>query len=296
MLSILIPIYNYDIRPLVYGLQSEASQLDLEWEILCYDDGSDEQWKATNRDLKAFPHIYYLELAKNIGRSAIRNKLAQDARGSYLLFLDNDSGLVGDQFLGNYIQYFPTKAVLYGGRIYKSETPAQKRQMLHWTFGYKRESLTLDQREEAPYESFMTNNFCLRRELYLEIGLDERIKTYGHEDTLFGLSLKENKIEIRHIDNPVIHLGLEDQESFLSKQKEAIENLTQLQLHYPSFSTRLTRTVELLKRWHLLAFAKWVLQFLMPGINRNLRGPQPNMRYLDLWKLYHLLKRSSVSN
>jgi hypothetical protein len=38
----------------------------------------------------------------------------------------------------------------------------------------------------------------------LNIPFDERIRNYGYEDVLLGKRLKENKIDILHIDNPLI--------------------------------------------------------------------------------------------
>ena len=40
MLSVLIPIYNYDCRRLINSLSAQAENLDVEYEILAFDDGS----------------------------------------------------------------------------------------------------------------------------------------------------------------------------------------------------------------------------------------------------------------
>ena len=41
--------------------------------------------------------------------------------------------------------------------------------------------------------------------------------------------IKQRKIPILHLNNPLEHLGLEPQTIFLKKQKEAIKNLYKLQ-------------------------------------------------------------------
>ena len=40
MLSILIPIYNFDVQELVQKLHQQASLLAIAFEIVCVDDGS----------------------------------------------------------------------------------------------------------------------------------------------------------------------------------------------------------------------------------------------------------------
>ncbi|RME04221.1 MAG: glycosyltransferase family 2 protein, partial [Bacteroidetes bacterium] len=46
MLSILIPIYNFNVVELVMELHRQATELDEPVEILAFDDGSEGKWKA----------------------------------------------------------------------------------------------------------------------------------------------------------------------------------------------------------------------------------------------------------
>lgn len=101
MLSVLIPIYNYDCRRLINSLSAQAENLDVEYEILAFDDGS-SLFLEENREVKNLPHVVYRELGKNIGRSAIRNLLADEARYPYLVFMDCDMQVVSDSYLKNY--------------------------------------------------------------------------------------------------------------------------------------------------------------------------------------------------
>ena len=284
MLSILIPVYNFSIEPLVVALAAQAEALSIDWEIRCYDDGSIPEWRSVNQPVALLPQVIYQELEQNIGRAAIRNLLAQDARFPYLLFLDNDSGIVRADFLRTYVQNLPTEGILYGGRVYTDDPPADPAWRLHWTYGHRRESLPLDRRVAAPYESFMTNNFCVPRTLMLEIGFDAQLTTYGHEDTIFGQELAQRGIPIVHLDNPVVHLGLEAAPVFLRKQAEALQNLTYLQQQYPAFRTRLLALEARLpaSAWALLAK---LAPALLPWLEKQLSGSQPRMSALDVWKL-----------
>lgn len=92
MLSILIPVYNYDVRSLVGDLAKQCLEASIPFEILCYDDHSQEEFDRINQKVIQLEGVTYFRLAKNVGRSMIRNHLAQVARYDHLLFLDCDSG------------------------------------------------------------------------------------------------------------------------------------------------------------------------------------------------------------
>ena len=117
MLSVLIPIYNYDCRRLINSLSAQAENLDVEYEILAFDDGS-SLFLEENREVKNLPHVVYRELGKNIGRSAIRNLLADEAHYPYLVFMDCDMQVVSDSYLKNYLDQIGNAQVMCGGHIY----------------------------------------------------------------------------------------------------------------------------------------------------------------------------------
>ena len=48
MLSILIPIYNYDVRSLVEDLFHQCKDQNIEFEIVCMDDASDPSYRQLN--------------------------------------------------------------------------------------------------------------------------------------------------------------------------------------------------------------------------------------------------------
>ena len=88
MLSILIPIFNKDVRPLVYSLAKQCIKANINYQILCFDDKSEDKWKEKNSELASKININYTELSENLGRSRIRNWLGKAAYFEYLLFLD----------------------------------------------------------------------------------------------------------------------------------------------------------------------------------------------------------------
>ena len=100
MLSILIPTYNCDCTRLVKELYSQAEHADVDYEIIVADDASPMvEHKMKNREINALPHCRLIELEENIGRARIRNRLADEARHEWLLFMDADAEVISDDFI-----------------------------------------------------------------------------------------------------------------------------------------------------------------------------------------------------
>lgn len=290
MLSICIPIYAYDVRPLVQQLHAQAQSLQLPWEIRLLDDASPAQWQEINAELDKLPGVHFDQLPQNIGRAAIRNELARRARYDYLLFLDGD-GMPEDQdFLARYVSCLHPQHLLCGGRTYAPQAPADPQLFLHWYYGQQQEVRSAAQRQQQPYLGFMTNNFVVARSVLAQIPFDERITTYGHEDTLFGQAVATAGLQIMHLDNPVRHLGLEPATEWLHKQEEAVVNLCKISRRFPQLDTRLLRWGRQLQRWPVVARACLkIIPPLLPLMQRHLlhRRP-PRLWVLALLKLYWL--------
>lgn len=237
MLSVLVPVYNTDVRSLAEELRLQIAILSGDAEVIFLDDGSAEQWKKLNRTIRQDDHLRYLESETNLGRSAIRNKLAGLAKYSSLLFLDGDSVIIRKNFLDCYIAAIKNTAVVCGGRVYGSLSIGRKDWALHRKYGLKREQIPAMKRNANPWRSFMTNNFLIPRDILQNIGFDEQISGYGHEDTLFGFQLKLKGIPVIHIDNPVEHGILDTNMGFLEKSLIAAENLAEIRerIHEPAF-------------------------------------------------------------
>ena len=291
MLSILIPIYNFNVVQLVKDLHFQSSQTGTPFEILCFDDDSQVFYKEQNRELKDLPGVTYRELQSNIGRSKIRNQLAEASQYDNLLFLDCDSALPNDDFVKKYIIHIENYHVVYGGRIYDQYPPLTKDKYFRWYYGRKRESTNVDFRLRNPYKSFMTNNFLIHKKAFLSIRLNENIQGYGHEDTMFGIRLKENSVAIKHINNPVVHIGLEDFEEYMEKTTEGLKNLLFISGFVDLTNTvRLYRFLTLTKKYRIYNLVDNVEKGLERIILRNLQGNRPILRGFDLFKLGRLIR------
>ncbi len=289
MLSILIPTYNWDVCPLIADLHGQCVQTGVAFEIRCYEDGSAKNFVEKNKAGVNFTQVVYQVFEKNQGRARIRNRLAADARFPFLLFLDCDSGLAKKDFVATYLSRSQEGRILYGGRQYPKKKPKDKKRLLHWSYGHKRESVAAYRRQNQPYHCFMTNNFLIPKSLFTSIGFDERLLQYGHEDTLFGMQLRERNIPILHLDNPVIHLGIEEAALFLEKNRQAMENLSFLAKQYPYLDTRLLQNVKRMNALKMKGLSQRMLQLFFPFIEKNLLSGKPRLRALDLYKLYYFL-------
>jgi hypothetical protein len=99
----------------------------------------------------------------------------------------------------------------------------------------------------------MTGNFLVPKSIFLQFPLHDVITGYGHEDTLLGYKFQQAGIPMKHIDNPVFHLGLEENEVFFAKSKEAVFSLLRLkQLGY-TVPSKLISGYNLLEKLNLVA-------------------------------------------
>ncbi|MEO0734549.1 MAG: hypothetical protein AAFZ52_17060, partial [Bacteroidota bacterium] len=129
---------------------------------------------------------------------------------------------------------------------------------------------------------FQSNNFLVKRSIVLEVPFSEQVAGYGHEDTLWGQEVAAAGYTIRHIDNPVLHRGLETTTEFLRKQQRAVKNLRFLKSKHPHLRTRLLDVVErypMLARQTRFLPEKMLVQLLT-------KGEQPPLYLLDLLKLH----------
>ena len=55
MLSVLIPVFNYDITDLVFELHQQLTENEIAFEIIAVDDGSNEEFTSKNKDILKHP-------------------------------------------------------------------------------------------------------------------------------------------------------------------------------------------------------------------------------------------------
>ncbi len=295
MLSILIPTYNYNITLLVNELHRQASGTYIDFEILVMEDGS-TLFLDENKAVADLTFCKYTILTKNMGRSAIRNRLADEAKYDHLLFMDCDSEVIMPHFIEKYIAFCKENSVVVGGTAYDPENK-DPRYSLRLKYGRLREAKSaLEREKDGQYSHFSAFNFLISKNIFTQIRFDENIRGYGHEDTLFGHKIAEMKCNMLHIDNPLLHKGLDENNAFISKTEESIRNLYRLYLSgkYPFFEqqSKLLFKFNQFRKKNFIRVLAALYPALRPVIIRNLTGMNPSLRLFDSYKLLFLARLS----
>lgn len=292
MISVLIPVYNTEVISLVSELSQQLKNLNIRGEIIAFDDKSLPSYRERNQSITKIPYVVYRELSENHGRTAIRQLLGSAANYEWLLFLDNDSRILRDDFLERYIDALRKDYDAYvGGTTYPSKA-VNCEKMLHWKYGVKRESI------KANTTAFHTNNFCIRKNVFQELNFPGFLKQYGHEDTWMGIELKRSRKKILHIDNTVEHINIESTSIFLDKTQQALQNL--LLLETVTEKGQLSKQVTMFKMYRQvkqlgLAFAVDLLyRSAKKKILENLHSCNPSLLAFDFYRLYHLIRLSGT--
>ncbi|AQS93764.1 hypothetical protein BXQ17_06700 [Polaribacter sp. BM10] len=284
MLSVLIPTYNYNAFLLVKKIHEQLVLENIVFEIICFDDGSNSSININNEEINTLSNATFIAFNKNVGRSAIRNLLAEKATFNWLLFLDADVLPISDNFIKNYSKYFNSdKIVFCGGIKYQDSTENQK--YLRYKYGKKNEEISLNKRRQNPSKYFFTSNFLIQKAVFLKIKFEEKLVDYGKEDLLFSMDLITQGYKIEQIENEVYHLGIDDNALFIQKTKKAMKNLIFLERSnlIDVDSMQLLKLIHKISRFKLLR----PIAFLQP-VFENLATNKSSVFFLNCMKVSYL--------
>ncbi len=295
MLSVLIPTYNYNVYPLVKEIHKQLTKQGIDFEILVYDDASTKTFK-TNHLLNDLQNVIHKRFETNQGRTKMRDLLANDAKFEMLLFLDADMFPKDRFFIAKYLKEIEkNKADVYFGGLQVAKNPPDKNKILRWKYGKERESLSIEMRQKFPYRSIISGALTINRKVFLQVS--EKLKNlnrYGL-DIYFSYLLKKQNIKVKHFNNPIIHLGLEDSEKFLLKTRKAVETLKFLvsnEMISKDYS-KLSKTGYQLKKIRLCFPVEIFLKIFRKLILNNLLSKTPSLRLFDLYKLYYFCQNKN---
>lgn len=180
-----------------------------EYEIIVVDDngkGTLNQYR-TERIIEEFKGIKYLVLDKNMGANAARNKGILEAKGKYILLLDDD-----DEFLENKLEIFEQEIRKKEVDILYSEANFIDAKTNKIVFKTKLEEI-----ENIKYE-ILKNNFIgsnsfvgLKKSKLLEVGLfDEQLKSC--QDWEMWIRIIFNEGEISGIKERLVNYYIDSNE------------------------------------------------------------------------------------
>lgn len=288
MISILIPVYNYNVVPLARAIHRQAMALKTPFEIIIWDDNSSNLCvESANKEVEKLQRVTYIRATENKGRAASRNALAETARFKWLLFLDADVLPASPHFVENYREHLSKADIIFGGITYNKERPEDK--TLRWKYGRARETQTVKQRKKKPFISIISQGFLIKKSLFLRANqfLENR---YGL-DALFTSNLKKEGATVLHIDNPVIHQGLEDNKIFMEKSVKAVQSLIYLSEkgliakdHYTIQKAALQ-----LEKYRLTGLFLKCTALFENKIKNNLLSSNPSLFVFDMYRLRILI-------
>jgi glycosyltransferase involved in cell wall biosynthesis len=277
MISILIPVYNYNIEPLIKVLCDQVSDTNINYEIIVIDDAS-TSIKYQKQHLLNYKNLSLIQLDKNIGRSAIRNLLASKANYENCLFIDAGNLPKSKSFINSYLDNLNNEVVI-GGMVEAEQKP-KKPYRLRWLFTKKRERFSND-------KVCSSANFMIKKQIINKYPFDESVQQYGYEDLFFFNTLKDNSVDLHFIDNPVIHDCGEDAFVFMRKIEQGLENLAEFSIkNYDLIKdNNIVTLYERIHHYRLDFLIKSLFKLTRGLILKNLNSSYPSILLFDFYRL-----------
>ena len=268
-LSVLVPFYGDDPRPLLRRLDLQARRLAGAVELVVLDDGNPDGrlGAAVEAQVRALAcPARLVRLSANEGRAKGRNRLVRHARAQHLLFLDGDMAPDAPDFLARWVEAARAGAAVAFGGFTVDAAPASAATAVHREMARRSDCLRAALRRRSPEKYVFTSNLLVRRDVIASEPFDEGFAGWGWEDVEWAMRVSR-RWPIEHLDNTATHLGLDTVEALARKYEQSAANFARVRAAhpdivaaYPSF-----RVAKALKRapfraaWRpvLREFARW---------------------------------------
>jgi glycosyltransferase involved in cell wall biosynthesis len=226
-LSVLIPFHRDDPTALLTCLDQARAPV----EIVALDDGSDDATLAARvaeTVCRLQTPARFVRLAANEGRAAGRNRLAAQARGRHLLFLDADMLPDAADFLTRWLDLVEREdpAAAFGG-FSLDQAPRTRANAVHRALALRSDCQPVEARRRAPEKYVFTSNLLIRRDVFEAEPFDAGFVGWGWEDVEWGMRVSRRH-PIHHIDNPATHLGLTPAAAIAAKFEQSAANFARI--------------------------------------------------------------------
>ena len=265
-LSVLVPFFRDDPAPLLAALAREADAAAGRAELVLLDDAGGDRALSARAEaaVRALPlPARLVRLSANEGRARGRNRLAGEARGRHLLFVDSDMLPDRPDFLLRWLAMADEDAPAAVGGFSLQQVAAGLEHALHAALQLRAECVSADARARRPEKYVFTSNLLVRRDVLAAEGFDEGFRGWGWEDVEWGMRVAA-RYGMRHVDNSATHLGLDTAEALAAKYENSGANFARvLAAHpervrtYPSY-----RVARLVRRWPARAALRTALRRL----------------------------------
>lgn len=291
MISFLIPTYNYDCTTLVRDLQQQAIRFKaatgnaFDFEIIVSDDASSDTatWRK-NGIINNWEGCRFIRQAENGGRARNLNALVEAARFEHVAIIDCDAAVCDEHFIRRYYEATHAADIVCGSLRNPPGPPPCGHELRYRYEQHGERHRSVRNRSKQPFARFCTFNVMIKKSVFGKVRFDERCTEYGYEDVLLGLELEKAGFSILHIDNPLVHTGIDDNASFLSKTETALRVLRRLGMPIQSH-VGASRAARLLKRLGLLPSAAFLFHAFRRPLRKNLLGRRPSLLLFAFYKL-----------
>lgn len=289
MLSILIPIYNYNVYSLVFELHRQCTECGIAFEILAQDDASQSPLNKENEKVNTLPNCSFVSLKKNVAHRENRNLLAEQAKFNYLLFIDGDSIIVRPDYIQNYLRNLDGFDAVYGGRQHPEKCPSKK-QSLRWKYGKFIEDKLAISRRKTPYKSLLFNNTVISKKSFNQVKFDKDITLYGHDDTQFSYQLSLLEAKINHIDNPIEHGDIDTNQAYLAKTESSLKSLLILYMSgkISSEFVSILKLYDFLKKTKFSVLVAVFHRLFQKSIIKSLLSENPSLFLFNVYRIGYL--------
>lgn len=292
MISILIATYNYDCSRLLHDLRAQCLAFKqqvgascFDYEIILGDDAStDSVAEQTNHLACSALGCCYLKHEENSGQAILRNRLASEAQFPYLLFIDSDAAVCTSDFVKKYWEHRDDAQAVVGSIRNPDLKDHRGRELRYRYESAAMSKRSVEARQKHPYSFITAFNLLIHRDAFMAVRFDAHCSHYGYEDALFGLDLQRKGISIAHIDNPLVHLGIDKNRSFLHKTETALRTLSTMG-ELMQREAGPSKWTSRFRRLHLAGAVAGSFLMLRPLMRWNLLSSRPSLFLFNVYKL-----------
>jgi glycosyltransferase involved in cell wall biosynthesis len=238
-LSVVTPFHKNDPSLLLQILAKQSQGQNIE--LIIVDDGSGlaDMTAAVAALIDAFPApACLITLHVNKGRSGARNRLIQQARAPYILFLDSDMAPDTDHFLQDWLNLIDATmpTIAYGGFTTK-QVPDLPELALARALAERVDCQNARQRAARGGLAVATSNLLVRADILEQVSFDSDFTGWGWEDVDWALRAAKAGFAISHVEIPATHMGLDVPEVLLDKFAKAGPNFRLISSRHPDMQS-----------------------------------------------------------
>jgi glycosyltransferase involved in cell wall biosynthesis len=267
-LSIVTPFHKNDPKLLLEIMAAQSEGLDVE--LIIVDDGSKDEGltQIAKERVDRFPApAMLITFHQNKGRSGARNRLIEEARAPYILFLDSDMAPDSPHFLANWLDLIERQKpeIAYGGYT-TLQVPNLPELALARALAERGDCHSAAERTPRGALAVATSNLLVRADIMAEVSFDSDFSGWGWEDVDWALRAQKAGYKVSHVEIPATHMGLDIAPVLLDKFAKAGPNARLIMARHPDMAQ--TRGSKLAQILGLIPF-RGALKAIMGSLAKN---------------------------